>query len=163
MSMFIGGGPVNAVVPSRGLRIIETMRYFLILRTQPQAALPLTDVLLLRSAIEPHLGSSEIHKMDGPDDADIHSQTVADLIAEGRFSESDFKRYCERFEVPVRHSDGDFNHIASQGFLNLYRGQEIISLSLPTDDSAVDVYAALVAFARNHGLRLISPMPLVQG
>ena len=98
----------------------------------------------------------------GPDVADIDAQSVADMIAEGRFSESEFASYCETFGVPPRRADGDYNHIASQGFLDLQHGQTIVSLALPTDKSPISVYATLVEFARKHNFRLWCPMPLVQ-
>ena len=108
------------------------------------------------------LGSSDIGKLNGPDDADIDAETIADMITEGRFTEAEFVAYCESFNVPVRHRDGG-HHIASHSFLAIKLGQEIMSLSLPTDESAVDVYRALVTFARQRNLRLWCPMPHVQG
>jgi hypothetical protein len=109
------------------------------------------------------LSSSDIGKLDGPGNADIDAWAIADMIAEGRFTESEFAAYCESFNVPARQLDGDYHHMASHSFLGRKRGQEIMSLSLPTDDSAVEVYAALVEFARQRNFRLWCPMPLVQG
>jgi hypothetical protein len=120
-------------------------------------------VLLLREAVQTFLGSSDVHQLDGPDDADIDAGTIADMIKEGRFTESEFIAFCDSFGVPARHPDGDFHHIASQAFLSRKRGQEIMSLSLPTDHSAVNVYAALAKFARERNFRLYCPMPLVGG
>ena len=125
--------------------------------------MPLTDLLLLRSAIQPSLGNSDVHKLYGPDDADIDADTVRDLITEGQFSELDFVQYCEQFGISAYRDDGQFNHIASQGFLNIQMGQFVMSLSLFYDDEAPEIYSELVRFAKRHELRLWCPMPGVQG
>jgi hypothetical protein len=118
---------------------------------------------MLRDSIQPYLGSSDVCKLNGPDDADIDADTLALLIDEGHFSESDFVAYCDSFGLPSRRPDGDFHHDAAQSFLDAKRGQEVMSLALPTDDSAVVVYAAIVDFVRRNNFRLWCPMPDVQG
>ena len=123
----------------------------------------LAEVLLLRESMQSFLGGSDVHKLDGPDDADIDSGTVADMIAEGRFTESDFNDFCESFAISPRNPDGTFHDIASQAFLQRFRGVEIMSLTLPSNNAVADIYMALVDFARKRNLRIYCPMPHCTG
>lgn len=139
------------------------MPYFLVLRTPPNVVLALDELLALRDEIHERTGVFDVHRLPGPAEADIDAYTLAAMIAEGRFAESDFAAFCDSIHTPIRRPDGEYDHLASQRFLELKRGQEIMSFSLPTDDSAPAVYAAMVRFALERGFRLCCPLPPVQG
>jgi hypothetical protein len=93
--------------------------YHIVVRTQPGNVFPLSQLLLFRAELQSLIGTSRILKMSSPDDADIDADTVAGMIAEGRFTESEFVAFCHGFNVPHRRSDGDLHHLASHAFLEM--------------------------------------------
>ncbi|PHS03148.1 MAG: hypothetical protein COA78_18810 [Blastopirellula sp.] len=120
--------------------------------------------MLLRNEILTFCGSSSLYaRTDTPDEAYSKALTLSEMIEEGDVTELEFSQYCDSIKVPVRQDNEDLNHLAAQAFLDSHLGQAVLTLVLPSNNTASEVYQDLVRFSLKHKLRLQSLSPSFRG
>jgi hypothetical protein len=136
------------------------MVYFLCMRTYPGQQLEEAQIRLLQNSAGARMGFTGLYRSNDGDVADIDALTLEDEIARGNLSLTEFERFCQSLGFMARDESGRLSPAAAQQYLEYQWGQEVFTLELPTTEAAAcRMYAALVGYARDEGLRLWSPMP----
>lgn len=133
-----------------------SMSYDLILKTDPNRDVNATDFEAMQQEVRANATLQQYCEVTTGDFAasDFDVEVLAESLESGEFEEQDFADFCARRGLPADPRNKD----VAAAFLRSQWGLIVATFKLPAIEAdARTVYAELVQFALQHGLRVTDP------